>query len=146
MFQEEVVLKRCWLARYWGLAAKYGSMHCLHSLWRERILWWLVYSLLYDLIRQHTVMWTSLELLWGMLCLHSLWRERILWLLVYSLLYDLIRQHTVMWTSLELFWSMLCLHSLWRERILWLLVYSLLYDLVRQHSNVGKFRTLNKSL
>lgn len=23
-FQEEVVLKRCWLARYWGLAAKYG--------------------------------------------------------------------------------------------------------------------------
>jgi hypothetical protein len=25
MFQEEVVLKRCWLARYWGLAAKYGN-------------------------------------------------------------------------------------------------------------------------
>lgn len=23
--QEEVVLKRCWLARYWGLAAKYGK-------------------------------------------------------------------------------------------------------------------------
>lgn len=25
-FQEEVVLKRCWLARYWGLAAKYGKL------------------------------------------------------------------------------------------------------------------------
>lgn len=24
-FQEEVVLKRCWLARYWGLAARYGK-------------------------------------------------------------------------------------------------------------------------
>lgn len=26
-FQEEVVLKRCWLARYWGLAARYGNIH-----------------------------------------------------------------------------------------------------------------------
>lgn len=25
LLQEEVVLKRCWLARYWGLAAKYGT-------------------------------------------------------------------------------------------------------------------------
>lgn len=24
-FQEEVVLKRCWLARYWGLATRYGN-------------------------------------------------------------------------------------------------------------------------
>lgn len=23
--QEEVVLKRCWLARYWGLAVQYGK-------------------------------------------------------------------------------------------------------------------------
>jgi hypothetical protein len=41
MFQEEVVLKRCWLARYWGLAAKYGNpwnMLCLHSSQREIIL------------------------------------------------------------------------------------------------------------
>lgn len=27
-FQEEVVLKRCWLARNWGLAAKYGIRIC----------------------------------------------------------------------------------------------------------------------
>lgn len=26
-FQEEVVLKRCWLARNWGLAARYGILH-----------------------------------------------------------------------------------------------------------------------
>lgn len=26
LFQEEVVLKRCWLARYWGLAVKYGIL------------------------------------------------------------------------------------------------------------------------
>lgn len=25
-YQEEVVLKRCWLARYWGLATKYGKL------------------------------------------------------------------------------------------------------------------------
>lgn len=25
--QEEVVLKRCWLARYWGLAARHGNLH-----------------------------------------------------------------------------------------------------------------------
>ena len=24
--QEEVVLKRCWLARYWGLAVQYGKL------------------------------------------------------------------------------------------------------------------------
>lgn len=33
-FQEEVVLKRCWLARYWGLASSYGNMA-----WIECVLW-----------------------------------------------------------------------------------------------------------
>lgn len=41
-FQEEVVLKRCWLARHWGLAARHGnhvtivSMHPLLTLFLER--------------------------------------------------------------------------------------------------------------
>ena len=26
IFQEEVVLKRCWLARYWGLAVRHGNL------------------------------------------------------------------------------------------------------------------------
>lgn len=26
VFQEEVVLKRCWLARYWGLAVQHGNL------------------------------------------------------------------------------------------------------------------------
>lgn len=38
--QEEVVMKRCWLARYWGLAVQYGILfhaHCITFLCDVRI-------------------------------------------------------------------------------------------------------------
>ncbi|XP_072072445.1 coiled-coil domain-containing protein SCD2 isoform X8 [Arachis hypogaea] len=36
---EEVVLKKCWLARYWGLVAKYGQK-VKEKCWKKRALRW----------------------------------------------------------------------------------------------------------
>lgn len=41
VFQEEVVLKRCWLARYWSLCVQHGKFTHKFNMWFSYLSWYI---------------------------------------------------------------------------------------------------------